>query len=385
MIRCPSCSRPLVRALTPFGVVQHCPECGGRMIGLSTLRRDQVSGEFRGRLWHDSAHARTGDRACPHCGQRMRQVDVPAGPGRVELDVCRHCQTVWFDRAEYGQVPHNAAEPAAPGQGSSLPVADLRAREAAAMMRLRSLQERAETAEEGRPLALWKYLPAALGTPVEVSAPQLAVRPLATWGLSAALVAVFLATMGNLETAVQALGFVPSHWARAGGLTAVTSFFIHGGWLHLLSNLYFLLVFGDNVEDRLGRFRFLLLVLFSHLAGTALHAGLDPHKTIPLVGASAGISGVVAYYALAFPRARLGLLLFYFLWVPLPAWTMLLLFTMMQLLGAAAQIGGFSSVSNLGHLGGLGVGLAAAVLTHAWRGGGRADPTGRGYRRNERD
>jgi membrane associated rhomboid family serine protease len=384
---CPKCSNRLARAATPYGVVYHCESCGGRLLGLATLRRDRVSREFRNRLWHDSGYARTGMRRCPHCHLPMRVVNVSAGAGPLELDVCRHCQTVWFDPAEYAGVPHSEAIPVA--RRVDLPQ-DPRAREAAAMLdleRTRLEQEHAAERASGPPAEAWKWLPGIFGMPVEMSAPVLHARPWATWGLSAVLVAVFLATWANLEAVVKAWGFAPAEWSRAAGLTLLTSFFLHGGLFHLASNLYFFLVFGDNVEDRLGRGKFLLLLLFSHLAGAVLHGVLDPRGEIPLVGASAGISGVLAFYALAFPRTRLGILIFFFWWLRLSALVMLFLYAALQLLGAFAQIEGFGSVSSLGHLGGLAVGVVAGLLWRARQGESHRDPQGdrysRSYRRRE--
>jgi membrane associated rhomboid family serine protease len=292
----------------------------------------------------------------------MRQVLMSEEHGNLELDVCRHCLCAWFDPGEYRALP---PEPAAFGTRGELPDHPA-AREAAAMMDLQLLREHQRREEErSAGIAPWKWIPGLLGMPVEISEPARSSRPWAVWGLSAALVLVFVATMSDLQGFAQAWGFKPAEPSRAAGATVLVSFFLHGGWMHLLSNAYFLLVFGDNVEDRLGRGKLLLLVLGSHLAGALLHAGLEPRGELPLVGASAGISGVIAYYAIAFPRTRLGLLLFFFWWVRLPALTMLVLYTGLQILGAMAQIDGFGGVSNLGHLGGLAVGILAAFV---WRG-----------------
>ncbi len=363
-MRCPKCNRWLARAMSPFGVVYHCPDCGGRMIGLATLRRDRVSDEFRNTLWQASRYATFGGRACPHCNQFMRQVDMPKQYGGLELDVCRHCLCIWFDPSEYQAIPHGPEAPVAARR--ELP-RDMRAREAMAMLDLergRTEGQRAAGKESGPPAEAWKWLPALFGMPVEVGAPPISTRPLATWGLGAVLVIAFLAAWSSLESAVRNLGFVPDEWSRSAGLTILTSFFVHGGLFHLLGNLYFFLVFGDNVEDRLGKFKFLLLVLASHLAGTLLHAGLDPRGEIPVVGASAGIYGVVAFYAVAFPRARLGLLFFYFWWLRLPAIVLLIFYGGLQLLGAWIQTEGMGQVSSLGHLGGMAVGIVCAL---AWR------------------
>ena len=139
----------------------------------------------------------------------------------------------------------------------------------------------------------------------------------------------------------------------------------------MLSNAYFLLVFGDNVEEHLGPVFYLPLLLGAHLAGLALHAAGNPGDATPLVGASAGIAGVIACYAVLYPKARLGFLFwwygFFTRWLLMPAWGALILYILVQIFGAAMQIRGFSRVSYLGHLGGLAFGVGAGVVARAIR------------------
>jgi membrane associated rhomboid family serine protease len=160
-------------------------------------------------------------------------------------------------------------------------------------------------------------------------------------------------------------GFIPAQWHRYGGLTLITSFFLHSGWPHLVVNMYFLVVFGDNVEDRLGAGGFILLLLAGHGVGMLAHACFEPNPHIPCVGASAGISAVLAFYAVAFPRVRLGFIFWFrwvVRWVSMPAILALVIYSGLQILGAWLQISGIGSVSYLGHLGGLLVGLVAVLL-----------------------
>ena len=108
-------------------------------------------------------------------------------------------------------------------------------------------------------------------------------------------------------------------------LSALTAMFLHGGWLHLLGNMLFLYVFGNNVEDRLGRLRFLLFYLVCGYAATYGFAAVSPSSDTPLVGASGAIAGVLGAYLVLFPRARVWSLLtfLFFLPVRLPAWLVL--------------------------------------------------------------
>ena len=179
--------------------------------------------------------------------------------------------------------------------------------------------------------------------------------------------AVFALTARNLEAAIEGFGLVPAQLWRHGGVTFITSFFLHAGLLHLIGNVYFLLVFGDNVEDDLGRWRFVLLLAAADLFGNLLHVAGNPHSMTPCVGASGGISGVIAYYALRFPRARLGIMFgywFYFRWVHFPAYVGLLFWFVLQFLLAFEQKLGIGNVAAFAHLGGAAVGVAAWLL---WR------------------
>ncbi len=161
--------------------------------------------------------------------------------------------------------------------------------------------------------------------------------------------------------------FIPTEWYRVGGATLIASFFLHAGVWHLVGNTYFLVVFGDNVEDQLGWKRFAFLLLVAHIAGVAAHGLIDPRSSVPLIGASAGISGVIAYYAVAFPKARLGVLFFFLFWLRLPAYAWLVLWGLFQLLTAHAQLAGTTNVSALGHLGGAAVGFVAALVVRRRR------------------
>jgi len=117
----------------------------------------------------------------------------------------------------------------------------------------------------------------------------------------------------------------PPPYSKKPWLSVLTAMFLHGGWLHLLGNMLFLYVFGNNVEDRLGRLRFLGFYLVCGYAATYGFALFQPDSTQPLVGASGAIAGVLGAYLVLFPRARvLSLLTFlFFLPVRLPAWVVL--------------------------------------------------------------
>jgi hypothetical protein len=151
-------------------------------------------------------------------------------------------------------------------------------------------------------------------------------------------------------------------------LPLFTSMFMHGGWLHIGGNMLYLWIFGDNVEDRLGRFRYLVFYLLCGFAATALHIFIEPGSEVPTVGASGAISGVLAGYLLMFPKARVVTIIpvFFFLQVAeLPALIVLGFWFIMQffsgLVSLSAETAGTGGVAWWAHIGGFLAGLALVV------------------------
>ncbi len=176
--------------------------------------------------------------------------------------------------------------------------------------------------------------------------------------LTALVTGASTAALFDLQKAVTAFGLIPAEVDRLYGLTLLTSLLLHGGMLHLAGNMYYLLVFGDNVEDYLGHGRFLVLIGLAALIGAIAHVALDPRSEVPVIGASGGISGLLVFYGLRFPRAKIGFMLgWYFRWVRVPALGFIVFWLLLQGLTAWQQIAGLTSVSALAHLGGAAVGV----------------------------
>ena len=115
-------------------------------------------------------------------------------------------------------------------------------------------------------------------------------------------------TAGSIEQFIYTWGFIPARLAPDSPdswLTVTTSMFLHGGFLHIISNMLFLWVFADNVEDALGSFKFLVFYLFSGIAATLTQYAFDPGSTIPMIGASGAVAGVLAAYWKLYPRSKI--------------------------------------------------------------------------------
>lgn len=144
--------------------------------------------------------------------------------------------------------------------------------------------------------------------------------------------------------------------------TIISSMFIHGGFLHIASNMLFLWIFGDNVEELMGSFRFLLFYLLSGLVAAFAQIIIAPSSTIPMVGASGAIAGVLGAYFLKFPRARVKVLIVFFFFiqvVAVPAVIVLGIWFLMQIMSGFSSLGALDmgGVAWFAHIGGFVAGL----------------------------
>jgi membrane associated rhomboid family serine protease len=155
------------------------------------------------------------------------------------------------------------------------------------------------------------------------------------------------------------------HFSLAGAfLPILTSMFLHAGWLHIIGNMWFLWIFGDNIEDRLGHFQYLLFYLICGFAAALAHIVLNAGSNLPTVGASGAISGVMGAYLLLYPRAKvltLVVLIVFFTFWWLPAWIFLLYWFALQILSGAQTIGQVGretgGIAVWAHVGGFVAGL----------------------------
>jgi membrane associated rhomboid family serine protease len=156
-------------------------------------------------------------------------------------------------------------------------------------------------------------------------------------------------------------------------LNVLTSMFLHGSWMHLIGNMWFLWLFGNNVEDSMTRPRYVIFYLLCGLAASLAQVLADPRSSVPMVGASGAISGVMGAYLVLYPRVRVYTFVplgFIFTTVALPAWVMLIYWMGIQILGGLSEIGGGEGggVAFWAHAGGF---VAGAVLVKIFASGNR--------------
>jgi membrane associated rhomboid family serine protease len=199
--------------------------------------------------------------------------------------------------------------------------------------------------------------------------------PGVTYALIAVNVLFFLVELSAGDQFVETWAFIPARFAENPGAnlaTIFTAMFMHGGWFHLFGNMLFLWIFGDNVEDRFGHLKFLIFYLLVGVAATFAQFALAPHSTVPNVGASGAIAGVLGAYILMFPQARVNVLLGRQI-VAMPALIVLGMWIAIQLVSGVGTIAYTDKNANMGgvaymaHIGGFFAGL---LMTFLFRPGG---------------
>jgi membrane associated rhomboid family serine protease len=193
--------------------------------------------------------------------------------------------------------------------------------------------------------------------------------PVVTYALIAANVGAYLyeeSLGGSFEQFIHVHGLVPRRFVSEwwDDVTPLfSSMFLHGGWLHLLGNVLYLHIFGDNVEDRLGHVRFVIFYLAAGAAAGVAQVAIDPTSTVPIVGASGAIAGITGAYFLFYPRARVVTIVPIFLFiqvVEIPAFVFFLLWFGFQLMLGLGSIGMTlgGGIAFWAHIGGFVAGMA---------------------------
>jgi len=181
---------------------------------------------------------------------------------------------------------------------------------------------------------------------------------------------IFIYRFGAIPFELTHLKDIPPYVPIPLPLTLLTSMFMHGSILHILSNMLYLWIFGDNVEDVMGKFRFLMFYLICGFCAAAAHIVIEPSSKVPMVGASGAISGVLGAYLLLFPRANVYTLIVFFYFVQiikLPALLLLTLWIGFQFLSGTASVAGrgaHGGVAWFAHIGGF---FAGIVLVNFFR------------------
>jgi membrane associated rhomboid family serine protease len=294
-----------------------------------------------------SAGRRTQHR-CPCCAVYLYEREVEKGSG-IFIDQCPHCAGLFTDHEEFSRIkayysalgaPALAPAPSPEGGPEPAPVSDVDA--------------------DSFWVKLFQYL---TGLPVELGVPQTLFPPVVTALIAANVVMLVLGYIYGLDDWIHLLGVVPldAIWGRR-LYTVLTAMFVHAGVFHLIGNMYFLYVTGDNLEELFGHWKFLAFYLLCGLVACAADAVGRMGSHMPAVGASGAVSGLMGAYMVLFPHVRFQMRWFYYFWKQvsweLPAWAYFGFWVALQVLYASL---GLPGVAWWAHIGGFACGALVGV------------------------
>lgn len=372
--RCARCSHEMSHLEHQGAHVDHCKRCGGVFLerGEAELA---LAPEADPDVWVRSQVAtRLGPAKlrCPKDQSLFMAYRVAFGNAAVEVDVCSVCKGLWLDNFE-GPKLRYITEQARQASGPS-PVA-----RAAAGLNAPPAYVAPRYGEPGTSTSPSSgYIPADIpapgvasyffqlftGLPIEVHNP-VKRKPVVVYALLVILAVVYLVQVATSGQGAdpgpfnRAFWLIPSEWL-SGQLpwTVLTCTFLHGGLWHLFGNSYFLYAFGDNIEDRLGPRRFLLLYLGSGLVASLLHVAFNAGSTLPCLGASGAIAGIMGAYLAKFGKTKLWIV-FFFVRFKISVYWYLGLWIAYQFVMVSL---GSPGVAWYAHIGGFFAGLAFAPL-----------------------
>ena len=200
--------------------------------------------------------------------------------------------------------------------------------------------------------------------------------PVVTWALVIINVIVFFLELAGGDNFIYQWSFIPLRFAQdpdGNLITILTSMFMHAGWLHLGGNMLYLIIFGDNVEDRFGHVKFLIFYLLSGLVATSAQYFVSPYVDIPNLGASGAIAGVLGAYIVLFPKRRVRVLIIR--WIAhLPAILVIGAWILLQLISGIGSISTTSSTGGVAYMAHIGGFVGGVILSFFFRGRQKALP-----------
>jgi membrane associated rhomboid family serine protease/Zn-finger nucleic acid-binding protein len=332
-MKCPSCSGKLREIKSKTALVDICLSCRGIWFDSGEFvdfarklsESDKISSLkvrlFELRKVHTLETVKETLKLCPRCNIAMKRFNY-SYDSNIFLDKCSNCQGIWTDGGEIQQVARYLKD-------------DPRIKTIG-----KDLVEHRKNIEE---LKSWGGLGKALVMPVSpfiLYMPKIILPlsdenprerfPFLTISLITMCVAFFISQayfIDDLQTFFYFYGFVPKHFFDIG---LITSMFLHANILHLLGNMFFLWIFGDNVEDRFSRLGYIIFYLFCGLTASVLHTVFYFNSSTPAIGASGAISGVMGAYLIFYPKAEIKILFIYRI-IRVPAYFYLVLWFIFQL------------------------------------------------------
>jgi membrane associated rhomboid family serine protease len=309
---CPKCYTDLNQVTHRDVTVDLCPGCMGLWLDPGELAQIRGAREDIPSASNAVASAihqeEISTYICPRCEGAFETFEYTPGSG-LYIDRCQDCQGIWLDAGELKKIKSLTSMPSGLSiRSHTRDQARLNQLVQAESKRLKVDQQYQQS--RGSSSAGVYFFQLLTGLPVEVHAPRERF-PRITLGLIISCCLVFLYQLSEgsgTEGFYTTYGLVPAYIKEGHGFGGLfSSLFIHGGLLHLLGNMYFLWLFGDNVEDRFSRFGYLVFYLFCGVAAALIHVASTSgsHDYIPTVGASGAISGIMGAYLVLYPRNKM--------------------------------------------------------------------------------
>jgi membrane associated rhomboid family serine protease len=360
-IICPKCLSDMTEIEHQGVTIDVCPGCRGIWLDPGELAQLRDASEdlpaAPDNIASGTHYLQTSTYICPRCQGSFDTFEYAPGTG-LYIDRCKSCQGIYLDAGELQKVRTLTGRRRLLGLESPAE-SDRELRETMRRERARhGTQEPYSTGGSGRSSsgAGVYFFQLLTGLPVEVDAKR-ARFPAVTLTLIVINALVFLFQVLAVHDPVHfysTYAFVPErlfHGGVEGGLGLLTGMFLHGGFLHILGNMYFLWIFGDNVEDRLNRGLFVVFYLLCGIVASLVHGVMTHNPEIPTLGASGAISGIMGAYLVLYPRRRMYQIFFFMQFRVSVAFYLLfwlglqILYTSMGMAGVAwfAHIGGFAA------------------------------------------
>lgn len=365
-IICPKCLSDMTELEHQGVTIDVCPGCRGIWLDpgeLAQLRgaAEDLPGEVDS-IASGTRYLETSTYICPRCQGGFDTFEYAPGTG-LYIDRCKSCKGIYLDAGELKKIHTITGRRRLLGLESPAE-SDSALRETMQRERARHRRPPEDRPSDRRSSGAGIYFFQLLtGLPVEVDAKR-ARFPAVTLSLIIVCAAVFLfqlLAVGDVYYFYSTYAFVPERffYGDTGAILGLfTNMFLHGGWLHLLGNMYFLWVFGDNVEDRMNRGLFIVFYLLCGVAASLIHGAMTNNPEMPTLGASGAISGIMGAYLVLYPRRRM-YQIFFFMQFRVSVAFYLLFWLGLQILYTSMGVAG---VAWFAHIGGFAVGAGGVWL-----------------------
>ena len=352
-MKCPFCSTKLVEVKSKTALVDICPKCkgiwfdSGELVDfVKSLTESEEISPKTPRLFKEQT-AQTLDtinekcKICPKCNQKLKKFNY-FYDSNVFLDKCPQCQGMWADGGEVKEVArYLKKDPRITAIAEGL------------IRRNQTLDDLTELCEAlMKPVGPATLLLPKIIIPILDDTPRQRT-PLITISMIIVCTLIFIGqifVITNPSSFFQRFGLIPASFLNIG---LISSMFLHGGFLHLFGNMFFLWLFGDNVEDRFSHLGFFMFYLCCGVAASVMHSILNWDSLIPAIGASGAISGIMGAYFVFYPTARIKLFFINRI-VHMPAFLYLGVWFLFQLMfGLILKSAGTSKIAWFAHIGGF--------------------------------